>query len=911
MNDFDGRPRKNFSEFPLVWLAASFACGILAAGLLEQPIFIWLIAALAGALSSRLFLQKPAQATAFVLLAFLFGGAFSQRIETVDLANDRISRLYDAGKITPKLTVRLVGVLQNELEEAIDGRFLVLKIERVEFGQTAETASGAVRLFLPLKDEAGRRSLAQLDLHYNARIRVAAELTREDRFRNPGYAPFRGYLKSKNLDAVGTIKDIESIEKLSDGNGFAAFRWLYGWRAGLIAKFKQRFSLPTAGVLAASLLNNRFFLDRASAERFREGGTFHILVISGAHITFIGLLFAGLVGVFTRNLWLQFLIANVLLWAFAVAVGAETPVVRAALMFTIVHAGALGGRGGSALNALGAATLILLVFKPENLFDPSFQLTFLSVFAIVGTAFPVLAKMREIGAWQLSADTPAPPVCSKRFKILCETLFWNESAWQRRQKRQIWRASLFKSNFAIRLGKSFAQNVWRFVFASILVSVIVSVWLAPLGALYFHRFSFAAIFLNVYVGALIAVETFLGILAVLIHELNPILAQPFVVWTEFLNFLLTNSAEPFIQTKLASIRLPIYTGALNAIYWIYYVPLICFAILAYRWKPFQLTVNSQQLSAKTHFRFPLTACCSLLTVLLLALVLFHPFSAVSTQGLLRVDFLDVGQGDAVLITTPNNRKILVDGGGRPNFKTKITDEKGDTKSFESDSRSIGDVVVSEFLWEKGFDTVDFLVSTHADADHIDGLNDVARNFNVGTAFVARAPARDQEFQRFAQTLRSQNVALRQIARGETLEIDNIRIEILSPIRDANENAVSDNDNSIVLRVVYGSRAFLLTGDIEAPVERFLVAEPENLTSDVVKVAHHGSRTSSTENFVRATNAKFAVISVGRDSPYNHPHREPLERWQNSGAKILTTGENGTISFTTDGTNLNLATFVEN
>ncbi len=254
---------------------------------------------------------------------------------------------------------------------------------------------------------------------------------------------------------------------------------------------------------------------------------------------------------------------------------------------------------------------------------------------------------------------------------------------------------------------------------------------------------------------------------------------------------------------------------------------------------------------------------------------------------------------------------MIDGCGRPNFRTKIIDENGAAESFESDARSIGDVVVSEFLWEKGFETVDFLISTHADTDHIDGLNDVARNFRVDTAFVARAPAKDQEFQRFAETLRSRNVAIRQIARGETLEIDRVRIEVLSPIHDASENAVSDNNNSAVFRVVYGSRAFLFTADIEAPVERFLLDEPEKLKSDVVKVAHHGSRTSSIENFVRATNAGFAIISVGRDSPYNHPHREPLERWQNSGAQILTTGENGTISFTTDGAGLNLETFVEN
>jgi len=134
--------------------------------------------------------------------------------------------------------------------------------------------------------------------------------------------------------------------------------------------------------------------------------------------------------------------------------------------------------------------------------------------------------------------------------------------------------------------------------------------------------------------------------------------------------------------------------------------------------------------------------------------------------------------------------------------------------------------------------------------------------------------------------------------------------VLYPEADNSPQAASDNNHSIVLRVRYGEAEFLLTGDIEKEAESALLNAPEFLQADVVKVAHHGSPTSSTAEFINAAKAKLAVISVGRESPFNHPHKEVVERWKLAGAKVLTTGENGTISVSTDGRNLQLKTFIQ-
>ena len=145
------------------------------------------------------------------------------------------------------------------------------------------------------------------------------------------------------------------------------------------------------------------------------------------------------------------------------------------------------------------------------------------------------------------------------------------------------------------------------------------------------------------------------------------------------------------------------------------------------------------------------------------------------DGRLRVDFLDVGQGDAALVTMPDGTTLLVDGGGRVDYKRSANRSSDvDDEPFERDARSVGEMVVSEYLWWRGLDRVDYILATHADTDHIDGLNDVVQNFSVRAAFVGRTPARDAEYARFARTAAGVGVPLYTIGRGDLLQLDRER-----------------------------------------------------------------------------------------------------------------------------------------
>jgi competence protein ComEC len=293
-------------------------------------------------------------------------------------------------------------------------------------------------------------------------------------------------------------------------------------------------------------------------------------------------------------------------------------------------------------------------------------------------------------------------------------------------------------------------------------------------------------------------------------------------------------------------------------------------------------------------------------VLLACVVVFHPFSWPRPDGRLHIDFLDVGQGDAALVTFPDGQTLLVDGGGRS--KNVVEDPETD-EPFEPDIRSIGEAVDSAFLWDRGYSRVDYILATHADADHIQGLSDVAKNFTVNTAIFGRTPMRNPNFADVAEALKNKGIPVEIIARGDRLTFGDVKIEVMYPFATDDPDAVSDNDHSLVLRMVYGGRTFLLTGDIERGAEGDLINGGGTVAADLVKVAHHGSRTSSTQAFIDAVRPQYAVISVGRTSRFGHPHPEVVQRWIDSGVKVMRTGERGTISVSTDGSDLEISTFL--
>ncbi|MDI1243709.1 MAG: ComEC/Rec2 family competence protein, partial [bacterium] len=287
------------------------------------------------------------------------------------------------------------------------------------------------------------------------------------------------------------------------------------------------------------------------------------------------------------------------------------------------------------------------------------------------------------------------------------------------------------------------------------------------------------------------------------------------------------------------------------------------------------------------------------------LIIFHPSSSPVADGRLTIEFLDVGQGDSTFITFPNGETMLIDGGGRVDYSVRSEEDE----PFEPDAPRIGEMVVSEFLWEKGYSRVDRLVVSHADADHSQGLTDTIRNFSVGEVILGSAPATDSEMDGLLTLAKLFSVPVRQVGRGESIHVGGaVRIDMLWPL-PTSEPLGSDNNSSLVMRLIHGTNTFLFTGDIEQEAEAGLLAEGSVLRADVIKVPHHGSRTSSTKEFVDAVRPKLAIIPVGNRSMFGHPHLEVVERWRAAGAETRTTGRKGTLTVLSDGNSLDFTTFL--
>ena len=909
-----------FAANPLALLAAAFALGILGELYLAFPVSLAASsAALASVLAATSLLKRKLKlAAALVIVATFFVGSTLASIEKSHFPTNQLKRLLTEspvpagtvgeGTIAIGEPIEVTGMLERDPELASERMYLFLRVEKLRLKLTEQDVSGEVLLLAPVSGKSIQTEFDQLDLRYGARIRVMTMLERSESFRNPGVSSFTEYLDRKGYDATGFVKSPLLIERLENERVFLPLAWLYEWRRKLQMEIDSRFSNETAGVLDAAFLGNRYKLSRSTSERFREGGTFHVLVISGLHITFLGGLVFLIARRFTKNRVLQFLVSVAALWAYSFAVGAESSVLRAALMFSVVLLAPLFSRRASSLNALGGAAFVLLAWRPGDLLDPSLQLTFVSVLAMVMLAWPLLEKMAAVGSWRPTRETPYPPTCASWLRSFCESLFWSERDSRRELERANYTYKLFKAPLAGTLERLHLQRLLRYGFGAIMVSACVQIALLPFLVVYFHRLSFASIFLNIGVSLMMGAVAIIAGLAILIAQVSTSVAAPLISVANTLNWTMVHSVDPFARVGAASIRLPEYNGWASAVYALYYLPLMFLRASLSGWEP----LNLPRPISKTRKRLKRLGLLGQL--LIIAFVVLHPFSAGRPRGKLRIDFLDVGQGDSALVTFPDNTTLLIDGGGRPGpFQTDSLShslEVGGEETFEREFRSIGEAVVSEYLWWRGLDHVDYILATHADADHIDGLNDVARNFSVRAALVARTPGHDPEYAKFSKTLLEQQVPIRIIGAGDVLRFGEVTAKVVWPLSSANQSLGSFNNDSLVLRLQLGGQALLLTGDIEMAGENAVLQAKENLRVDVVKVAHHGSKTSSTSPLVAAAQPRFAVISVGQTSIFGHPNREVVERWRDSGAEVLTTGQSGTITVTTDGQNLRLETFVK-
>ncbi len=269
-------------------------------------------------------------------------------------------------------------------------------------------------------------------------------------------------------------------------------------------------------------------------------------------------------------------------------------------------------------------------------------------------------------------------------------------------------------------------------------------------------------------------------------------------------------------------------------------------------------------------------------LLLLNIFAWQEVFALASPHYLKVDVLDVGQGDSIFIETPGMRHILIDGG--------------------PDSAVLGKLAILLPFWEKSLDVV---VLTHPDADHLIGLLQVLQKYKVKYVVWTGMVREGANYQTWLELITKKqkegsNIIIADA--GTKIISGNVVMDVLNPVENLQGKyfGKTDNDTGVVFHVLYGKNSFLLTADISSKVEQALVDGNMNVASDVLKVAHHGSKYSSSEAFLDAVHPKIAVISVGKHNSYGHPTPEVLQKLEKFGIKVFRTDRDGDVELISDG-----------
>lgn len=402
------------------------------------------------------------------------------------------------------------------------------------------------------------------------------------------------------------------------------------------------------------------------------------------------------------------------------------------------------------------------------------------------------------------------------------------------------------------------------------VTLAATLGTVPLTALYFGKVSVVGMFTNIVVLPLVGVSVSLGFASTLFGSVADTVAHAF--------------GEINAVILRAILEIAAYSGSLP---WAYvetfrFRPLHAF--------PFYLALLWMfHLSMKKYSRvFFLLLLCSLAV---LPVAPIHPLDSLPKDRL-RVSFIDVGQGDAALVEFPGGSTMLIDAG------------------MWSEDYDAGEHIVVPFLKRRNIDTIDWFVASHPHSDHIGGSRAMFEAFSVRCVIESGQPAFDPAYSRYVKAVQDEGAAVRKArARDSVLTVGGARIYFLYPTTEALTADSSDrykniNNTSVVLKVLYGAVSFLFVGDLEREGEAALCRMfGEFLRSDVLKVGHHGSNTSTTQEFLDLARPRYAVVSVGRNNTFNHPATEVLDRMKAMGVDVLRTDEEGAVIFESDGTTL--------
>ena len=775
-------------------------------------------------------------------LAALTALAFIVGVARVAIVDDAPLPSY----ASPRLQ-QVEGVVLSDVESLGSFSRFRLGMERVRSGGGEWTEVEGMLLVTARSSVEIARSRKAPYFRYGDRLLVEGRISEPPELEGFDYS---AYLARQG---IAETLDARSVTLVGEGEGSAFYRSLYEFRRRLAASIATVVPEPQAALSQATLLGLRRNIPSELTEAFRRTGTAHLLAISGLHVgILLGISLAVSAALLGRKHHLHLIAPLVVIWLYGLLAGMSPSAARACIMGSVYLASLAFGRQRGSLAPIGCAAALMVAVSPSVLYSISFQLSFAAIAGIA--AFT--------------------DVFSDVFGQSLRSLIERRAGW----------LSGLRSPLAV-------------VVDMLGVSLAATVSTLPLIAFHFERVSTLGMPASVLtlpalpfliIGS--AGTAFMGLMST-----TAAMPLGWVVWGAgaYLSSVVTLLAGlPGASVEIGGPPMPIivaYYGLLLLVYggWKMFpsAALGFFRRMAVR--------SGSTRSPRTAVDSPRTGNRAREAAMWLLLPAAFAASLAWSQALTRDDrlhvaFFDVGQGDAIFIETPRGRQMIVDGGAGALTLTRLLGER--MRFYDRH--------------------IDVVAATHPHDDHVGGLAQVLERYDVGAVLERRVEYESGSYEAWARAVDAEaanGARVIEASAGQVITLDDdVMIEVLGPPRELPRGTESDVDNaSLALRLVYGEVSVLLTGDIFAAAERALLDSGAELDSDVLKVPHHGSDSSSTAEFLDAVSPSAAVISVGADNRFGHPNEDVVRRLREFVGEggLYMTSERGTVEFMTDGERL--------